>query len=79
MAIEVLPIPLPPSANPAKFGQMGREIRGVNPGNATEEELKQIQDLLYKVRCATLSVSFRVLKVSCAARHTVIPGLLRDA
>lgn len=31
------------------FGQMGREVKGLNPGSATEEQLKEIQDLLYKV------------------------------
>ena len=49
MAIEVLPIPLPPTANAAKCGQMGRVVKGVSPGTATEEQLKEIHDLLYKV------------------------------
>lgn len=49
MAIEVVPIPLPPTANAAKFGQMGRVVKGVSPGTATEEQLKEIHDLLYKV------------------------------
>jgi xanthine dioxygenase len=49
MAIEVVPIPLPASADASKFTQLGREVKGVNPGNANEEQLKEIQDLLYKV------------------------------
>jgi xanthine dioxygenase len=48
MAIEVVPIPLPASADASKFTQMGREVKGVNPGTASEEQLKEIQDLLYK-------------------------------
>jgi alpha-ketoglutarate-dependent taurine dioxygenase len=48
MAIEAVPLTLPKSADPSKFTQLGREVKGVNPGTASEEELKEIQELLYK-------------------------------
>lgn len=50
MAIELAPIPLPPTADAEKFKDLGREVKGVNPGELSEEQLKEIHDLLYKVR-----------------------------
>ena len=52
MAIEVVPLPLPASADPSKFTDFGAEIRGVNPGTLTPEEFKEVEKLLYKVRHA---------------------------
>ena len=52
MAIEVHPLPLPSSADPSKFKDFGREVRGVHPGRLTDEEFKEIEQLLYKV-CVT--------------------------
>jgi len=49
MAIETLPLPLPPTADPSKFKDFGREVRGVHPGRLTDEEFKEIEQLLYKV------------------------------
>lgn len=49
MAIEVAPIPLPSTADASKFNEFGREVKNVHPGELTEEQLKEIQDLLYKV------------------------------
>jgi hypothetical protein len=49
MAIELVPLPLPSSADASKFAQMGREVKGLHPGTANEEQLKEIYDLLYKV------------------------------
>ncbi|KII94299.1 hypothetical protein PLICRDRAFT_101133 [Plicaturopsis crispa FD-325 SS-3] len=48
MAIELVPLPLPPSADPSKFADFGREVRGVNPGALSPEEFEQVQDALYK-------------------------------
>lgn len=50
MAIDVAPLPLPPSADPSKFVDFGREVKGVDPGQLTDEQFKEIQELLYKVR-----------------------------
>lgn len=50
MAIELAPLPLPASADASKFADFGREIKGVNLGSLTQEQLKEIQELLYKVR-----------------------------
>ena len=52
MAIELAPLPLPPSADVSKFNNFGREVKGVHPGQMSEEQLKEIHDLLYKVRRA---------------------------
>lgn len=49
-AVAVSPLPLPPSADPSKFTDFGREVKGVNPGALTPEEFKEIEQLLYKVR-----------------------------
>jgi hypothetical protein len=49
MAIELSPLPLPASADPSKFSEFGREVKGVDPGKLSEEDFKQIHDLLYKV------------------------------
>ncbi|KIP01365.1 hypothetical protein PHLGIDRAFT_20676 [Phlebiopsis gigantea 11061_1 CR5-6] len=48
MAIEVAPLPLPPSADPSKFAEFGREVKGINPGVLTPEQFKEIEELLYK-------------------------------
>ncbi|KAL4247397.1 TfdA dioxygenase [Abortiporus biennis] len=48
MAIEVVPLPLPPSADASKFADFGREVKGVKPGELTPEELEEIKELLYK-------------------------------
>jgi hypothetical protein len=52
MAIELTPLPLPTSADPSKFTEFGREVKGVNPGNLTAEQFNDVQDALYKVRKA---------------------------
>ncbi|TBU62425.1 Clavaminate synthase-like protein [Dichomitus squalens] len=48
MAIEVLPLPIPPTADPEKLKDFGREVKGVNPGALSPEEFKEVHDLLYK-------------------------------
>ncbi|OBZ68518.1 hypothetical protein A0H81_11529 [Grifola frondosa] len=48
MAIEITPLPLPPSADASKFTDFGREVKGVNPGSLTPEQFKEIEQLLYK-------------------------------
>ena len=48
MTIEVAPLPLPPSADASKFADFGREVKGVNPGDLTQEQLEEIKELLYK-------------------------------
>lgn len=51
MAIEAVPLPAPPSVDSAKFSpDFGREVKGVKPGELTEEQFKEVQQLLYKVR-----------------------------
>lgn len=49
MAIEVAALPLPPSADPSKFADFGREVKGVNPGTLTPEQFQEIRELLFKV------------------------------
>lgn len=50
MAIDLAPLPLPASADPSKFTEFGREVKGVDPGNLSPEQFKEIEELLYKVR-----------------------------
>lgn len=49
MAIEISPLPLPASADRAKFETFGRVVKGVNPGRLTAEDFEEIEQLLYKV------------------------------
>ncbi|KAG9222166.1 hypothetical protein CCMSSC00406_0009021 [Pleurotus cornucopiae] len=48
MAIELLPLPLPASADASKFNDFGREVKGLSPGTLSEEELEQVKEALYK-------------------------------
>ncbi|KJA19244.1 hypothetical protein HYPSUDRAFT_144093 [Hypholoma sublateritium FD-334 SS-4] len=48
MAIELTPLPLPASADPSKFADFGREVKGVDPANFTPEQFKEIEEALYK-------------------------------
>lgn len=61
MAIAVAPLPLPPSADPSKFAEFGREVKGVNPGALSPEEFKEIEQLLYKVRPVQSTSSNKVI------------------
>lgn len=56
MAIELVPLPLPASADASKFSQFGREVKGVKPEDITSgsELFKEISDALYKVRYRAL-------------------------
>ncbi|KAK7464338.1 hypothetical protein VKT23_006506 [Stygiomarasmius scandens] len=48
MAIELTPLPLPASADPSKFVDFGREVKGVSPGSLTPEQFEEIKNALYK-------------------------------
>ncbi|KAJ3730131.1 taurine catabolism dioxygenase [Lentinula guzmanii] len=48
MAIELVPLPLPASADASKFTDFGREVRGVDPGSLSPELFEQVKDALYK-------------------------------
>lgn len=60
MAIETIPLTLPPSADASKFVDFGREVKGLNPGNFTPEEFKELEKLLYKVLCRPDEIVRRV-------------------
>jgi hypothetical protein len=49
MAIELVPLPLPASADPSNFVNFGREVIGVNPGTLNPEQFAEIREALYKV------------------------------
>lgn len=49
MTIETVPLALPPSADPSKFSNFGRQVIGIDPGNLKPLEFDEIQQLLYKV------------------------------
>ncbi|KAJ6511773.1 Clavaminate synthase-like protein [Mycena vulgaris] len=48
MSIQLIPLPLPASADGSKFANFGREVVGVDPGNLTSEQFQEIRDALYK-------------------------------
>lgn len=62
MAIELLPLPVPASANVEKLADFGREVKGVNPAEFTPEEFKEIEQALYKVRLSS-SCTFMVTHI----------------
>jgi len=55
MSIETstVPLTLPPSADPSKFSNFGRQVIGVDPGNLSPSDFAEIQQLLYKVTVLT--------------------------
>lgn len=55
MAIELLPLPLPASADASKLAEFGREVKGINPAKVSPEEFKEIEQALYKVTPNRLS------------------------
>jgi hypothetical protein len=50
MAIELLPLPLPATADASKFADFGREVRGVDPGSLNSGQFEEVRKALYKVR-----------------------------
>ena len=64
MSVKVAPLPLPPSADPSKFGDFGREVIGLDVGNLTPEQFKEVEELLYKVCEAIPRRDTRVLIAS---------------
>jgi len=67
MAIELLPLPVPASANVEKLVDFGREVKGVNPADFTLEEFKEIEQALYKHG----ALLFRNAKVSPAQQYAL--------
>ena len=49
MTIQIVPLTLPPSADPSKLTDFGREVIGVDPGNLSSSEFAEIRQLFYKV------------------------------
>ena len=51
MAIELVPLPLPDSADASKLSNFGREVKGVNPANITpgSDLFREIESALYTV------------------------------
>ncbi|KAE9394490.1 Clavaminate synthase-like protein [Gymnopus androsaceus JB14] len=48
MTIELIPLPLPPTADSSKFATFGREVKGVNPCSCTPDELEAVREALYR-------------------------------
>ncbi|KAF9011249.1 Clavaminate synthase-like protein [Cyathus striatus] len=47
-AIDLIPIPLPPSANKEKLCDFGREVKGIHPGKLTQEQILKVEEALYR-------------------------------
>ena len=58
MAIELVPLPLPATADPSTFVDFGREVKGVDPGNLDEALLAKVKEALYMVCCPSLRLFF---------------------
>jgi len=58
MAIELVPLPLPATADPSKFLDFGREVKGVDPSNLNEALLAEVKEALYKVCSVSLHLFF---------------------
>ena len=82
MAIELLPLPLPASADASKLAEFGREVKGINPAQVSPEEFKEIEQALYKVSLDySSSVSsgllleaarrFAIQRCTCIPRSTI--------
>lgn len=77
MAVEVVPIPLPPSVDKARFSpEFGREVKGVKAGELTEDQFKEVSDLLYRVSSHTtvLTLTATVCTDTFEARCTAFSG-----
>ena len=48
-AYQYSPLPLPPTANPKYFEQLGREVKGFDPGNVSAKQMEELVDQLYRV------------------------------
>jgi len=48
MAIELVSLPLPATADASKFADFGREVRGVDPGSLNSEQFEEVRKALYK-------------------------------
>ena len=75
MAIELVPLPLPASADASKFADFGREVKGIHPGTLTPEQFEEIQDALYRVCYPVLRVFGIRIQYSrlYIARCTIVP------
>jgi hypothetical protein len=71
MAIELLPLPLPASADASKLAEFGREVKGINPAEITPEDFKEIEQALFKV-CLSYSTPLPSSLLFEAARSSVI-------
>jgi len=69
MTIELVPIPLPASADASKLSNFGREVKGINPASITSssELLKEIESALYTYG----TLLFRDVKVSPAQQYAL--------
>ncbi|KAG8877908.1 hypothetical protein FRB98_006489 [Tulasnella sp. 332] len=48
MTIEVVPLPIPDSADRYQLANFGREVKGVDPGTLNPEQFREMRELLYK-------------------------------
>ncbi|KDR85864.1 hypothetical protein GALMADRAFT_132503 [Galerina marginata CBS 339.88] len=67
MAIELVPLPLPASADASQLADFGREVKGVNPAEVSAEQFKEIEKALYKHG----ALLFRDAKVTPAQQYAL--------
>jgi alpha-ketoglutarate-dependent taurine dioxygenase len=67
-SIELLPLPLPASADASRFVDFGREVRGINPGSFTAHEFEYIKEALYKHE----ALLFRDVKLTPEQQYALV-------
>ncbi len=60
MTFRTVPLALPPSADPLKFSNFGRQVIGANPGDLSPSEFSEIQQLLSCVMGLKMVGSFKM-------------------
>lgn len=67
MAIELAPIALPATASGTDFDpDFGREVKGVNPGELTPEQFKEVEIALYTVGSRIFACEMHLTYALCS-------------
>ncbi|GJJ13258.1 hypothetical protein Clacol_007509 [Clathrus columnatus] len=67
MTIELEPFPLPETADSKSLKDFGRVVRGLDPANLTEQEFKEVENLLYQYD----ALLFKDVKLSPEAQYAL--------
>lgn len=79
MAIQLSSLPLPETADPSKFADFGREVKGVDPGTMSPEQFEQVKEALYKVCYLSARANWVIEYSPNPARCSSVPRRPFDA